>query len=178
MDRVSFCNIYVIQRDTQYLMINFIHNIQQLNMFRTSIVHCAPCWITYIYMLHFVSLANNFKVKFIPVYTKVPYTNWLFIILSALRFLPSIRYHFQRALQKQIGLFQYVIIYIRTRNSLTYTCYTVSSRKDVLPNNMARIFTITNTEKCTAKTSALNLSALNYNKILQTRHKTRITEHF
>ena len=39
MDRVSFCNIYVIQKDTQYLMINFIHNIQQLNVFRTSIVH-------------------------------------------------------------------------------------------------------------------------------------------
>ena len=31
--------ISVIQQDTQYLMINFIHNIQQLNMFRTSIVH-------------------------------------------------------------------------------------------------------------------------------------------
>ena len=28
MDRVSFCNIYVIQQDTQYMMINFIHNIQ------------------------------------------------------------------------------------------------------------------------------------------------------
>ena len=29
MDReVSFCNIYVIQQDTQYLMINFIRNIQ------------------------------------------------------------------------------------------------------------------------------------------------------
>ena len=28
MDRVSFCNISVIQQDTQYLMINFIHNIQ------------------------------------------------------------------------------------------------------------------------------------------------------
>ena len=27
MDRVSFCNISVIQQDTQYLMINFIHNI-------------------------------------------------------------------------------------------------------------------------------------------------------
>ena len=39
MDRVSFCNIPVIQQDTQYLMINLIHNIQQLNMFRTSIVH-------------------------------------------------------------------------------------------------------------------------------------------
>ena len=39
MDRVSFCNIYVIQQDTQYLMINFIRNIQQLDMFRTSVVH-------------------------------------------------------------------------------------------------------------------------------------------
>ena len=39
MDRVSFCNISVIQQDTQYLLINFIHNIQSLNMFRTSIVH-------------------------------------------------------------------------------------------------------------------------------------------
>ena len=28
MDRVLFCNIYVIQQETQYLMINFIHNIQ------------------------------------------------------------------------------------------------------------------------------------------------------
>jgi hypothetical protein len=28
MDRVSFCNVSVIQQDTQYLMINFIHNIQ------------------------------------------------------------------------------------------------------------------------------------------------------
>ena len=27
-DYVSFCNIYVIQQDTQDLMINFIHNIQ------------------------------------------------------------------------------------------------------------------------------------------------------
>ena len=35
----TFCNVYVIQQDTQYLMIKFIHNIQQLNMFRTSIVH-------------------------------------------------------------------------------------------------------------------------------------------
>ena len=39
MDRVTFCNIYVLQQDAQYLMINFIHNIQQLNTFRTSIVH-------------------------------------------------------------------------------------------------------------------------------------------
>ena len=31
MDHVTFCNISVIQQDTQYLMINFIHNIQQLN---------------------------------------------------------------------------------------------------------------------------------------------------
>ena len=28
MDRVSFCNIYITQRDTQYLMINFMQNIQ------------------------------------------------------------------------------------------------------------------------------------------------------
>ena len=28
VDRVAFCNIYVIQQDTQYLMINFINNIQ------------------------------------------------------------------------------------------------------------------------------------------------------
>jgi hypothetical protein len=27
MDRVSDCSISVIQQDTQYLMINFIHNI-------------------------------------------------------------------------------------------------------------------------------------------------------
>ena len=39
MDRVSFCNISVIQQGKQYLMINFIHNIQQLNTFQTSIVH-------------------------------------------------------------------------------------------------------------------------------------------
>ena len=39
MDRVSFCNVYVIQQDTQYLMINFFHNIQWLNMFRASVVH-------------------------------------------------------------------------------------------------------------------------------------------
>ena len=38
-DRVSFCNISVIQQDTQYLMINFIHNIDWLNMFQTSVVH-------------------------------------------------------------------------------------------------------------------------------------------
>ena len=31
--------VSVIQQDTQYLMINFIHNIQQLNIFRSSIVH-------------------------------------------------------------------------------------------------------------------------------------------
>jgi hypothetical protein len=36
---VTSCNISVIQQDTQYLMINFIRNIQQLNMFRNSIVH-------------------------------------------------------------------------------------------------------------------------------------------
>ena len=39
MDRASFCNISVIQQDTHYLMINFIRNIQYLNMFRTSIFH-------------------------------------------------------------------------------------------------------------------------------------------
>ena len=27
MDRVSFCNIYAIQQDTQYLMINFMNKI-------------------------------------------------------------------------------------------------------------------------------------------------------
>ena len=52
--------IHVIKQDTQYLMINFIHNIQELSMFWTSIVHlqersyaacrkyCVSCWITYI----------------------------------------------------------------------------------------------------------------------------------
>ena len=39
MDRVSSCNIYVIQQDTQCFMIKFIHNIWWLDMFRTSIVH-------------------------------------------------------------------------------------------------------------------------------------------
>ena len=28
MDRVLFCNISVIQQDTQYLMINFVHSFQ------------------------------------------------------------------------------------------------------------------------------------------------------
>ena len=32
-------NIYVIQQDTQCFMIEFIHNIWWLDMFRTSIVH-------------------------------------------------------------------------------------------------------------------------------------------
>ena len=39
MDRLSSCNIYVIQQDTQCFMITFIHNIWWLDMFRTSIVH-------------------------------------------------------------------------------------------------------------------------------------------
>ena len=30
MDCVSFCNISVIQQDTQYLMINFIHTCEKL----------------------------------------------------------------------------------------------------------------------------------------------------
>ena len=33
------CTISVIQQDTQYVMINFIHNIQYLDTFRASIVH-------------------------------------------------------------------------------------------------------------------------------------------
>ena len=37
--KISLPNIPVIHQDTQYLMINFIHKIQELNMFRTSIVH-------------------------------------------------------------------------------------------------------------------------------------------
>ena len=39
MDRVSSCNIYVIQPDTQCFMIEFIHNTWRLDMFRTSLVH-------------------------------------------------------------------------------------------------------------------------------------------
>ena len=39
MDRVSSCSICVIQQDTQCFMIEFIHNIWQLNMFRTSMAH-------------------------------------------------------------------------------------------------------------------------------------------
>jgi hypothetical protein len=39
MDRVSPCNIYVNQPDTQCFMIEFIHNIWWLDMFRTSVVH-------------------------------------------------------------------------------------------------------------------------------------------
>ena len=37
--KILYNDISVMQQDTQYLMINFIHNIQRLNMFRTSIVH-------------------------------------------------------------------------------------------------------------------------------------------
>ena len=49
MDRVSSCNIYVIQQDTQCFMFEFIHNTWWLDMFRTSIMkHCVSCWITYI----------------------------------------------------------------------------------------------------------------------------------
>jgi hypothetical protein len=36
---VSSCNLYVIQLDRQYSLINFIHNTYWLNMFRTSTVH-------------------------------------------------------------------------------------------------------------------------------------------
>ena len=39
MDCVSPCNIYVVQQDTQCFMIEFIHNIWWLDMFRTSMVH-------------------------------------------------------------------------------------------------------------------------------------------
>ena len=39
MDRVSFCNIYVNQQDTQCFMIEFIHNTWWLDMFRTSMIH-------------------------------------------------------------------------------------------------------------------------------------------
>ena len=34
MDRVSSCNIYVIQQDTQCFMIEFIHNTWWIDMFR------------------------------------------------------------------------------------------------------------------------------------------------
>ena len=37
MDRISFCNIYAVQQDTQsVLMSEFIHHVCQLDMFRTS----------------------------------------------------------------------------------------------------------------------------------------------
>ena len=39
MERVSPCNIYVIQQDTQCFIIDFIHNTWWLDMFRTSMVH-------------------------------------------------------------------------------------------------------------------------------------------
>ena len=39
MDLVSFCNISVIQQDTQCFMIELIHNTWWLDMFRASIVH-------------------------------------------------------------------------------------------------------------------------------------------
>ena len=39
MDRVSSCNIYVVQQDTQCFMIEFIHNTWWLDMFRTSMAH-------------------------------------------------------------------------------------------------------------------------------------------
>ena len=39
MDRVSSCNIYVNQPDTQRFMIEFIHNTWWLDMFRTSVFH-------------------------------------------------------------------------------------------------------------------------------------------
>ena len=52
MDRVSFCNIrvYVIQQDTQYLMINFnfTHNIHVMN----KINHQILCiLLDYIYIV-------------------------------------------------------------------------------------------------------------------------------
>ena len=39
MDRVSSCNIYVNQEDTQCFMIEFIQNTWRLDMFQTSMVH-------------------------------------------------------------------------------------------------------------------------------------------
>ena len=39
MDRVSSCNIYVIQQDTQCFMNEFIHDTWWLDTLRTSIVH-------------------------------------------------------------------------------------------------------------------------------------------
>ena len=39
MDRVSSCNIYVNQPDTQRFMIEFIHNTWRLDVFRTLMVH-------------------------------------------------------------------------------------------------------------------------------------------
>ena len=39
IDRVSSSNIYVIQQDMQCFMVEFIHNIWWLDMFRTSMVH-------------------------------------------------------------------------------------------------------------------------------------------
>ena len=39
MDRVSSCNIYVIQQDTQCFIIEFIRNIWWFDMFWTSMVH-------------------------------------------------------------------------------------------------------------------------------------------
>ena len=39
MDRVSSCNTYVNQPDTQRFMIEFIHNTWWFDMFRTSMVH-------------------------------------------------------------------------------------------------------------------------------------------
>ena len=39
MDRVSSCDIYVNQPDTQCFMIEFIHNTWWLDMPRTSTVH-------------------------------------------------------------------------------------------------------------------------------------------
>ena len=39
MDGVSSCNIYVNQRDAQRFVIEFIHNVWWLDMFRTYIDH-------------------------------------------------------------------------------------------------------------------------------------------
>ena len=74
MDRVSSCNIYVIQQDTQCFMIEFIHNTWWLDTFRTSMVHlqerlqdvCCKfgmCWnIHYVYMI----VNNVYYIHSIP----------------------------------------------------------------------------------------------------------------
>ena len=37
--KVRYPNMYVIQQETQWFMIEFIHNTWWLDMFRTSVVH-------------------------------------------------------------------------------------------------------------------------------------------